>query len=158
MLWRRESPSNLTPNCSLGRPSHSTKIGMSMWLRDTKSKIPGLSSPKLQHHSVLSCEVVKLSLPYFSYMGMSGNCNIICNYCMSEIPCVNDGMWRVICNVRSHVGSLKVTKATCQESPSFGYKYILITFVRNFWEPRFWLGLDLEKAWEFCVILGLSVA
>jgi len=44
----------------------------------------------------------------------------------------------------------KESQGECQGSPTLCYKYNLITHRIGFWEPRFWLGLGLEKDWEYC--------
>jgi len=90
-------------------------------------------------------------------MGTCGKCNNICKYVVSEIPSVISGMWKVImlCNelfvktLKSHEGSQRVIKGNVKGHPTICSKYNLITHRADFWEPSFWLGLGLEKAWEY---------
>ena len=44
----------------------------------------------------------------------------------------------------------QVSLVECKQSLSIFCKYNLINHRTCFLEPRFWLGLGLEKAWEYC--------
>lgn len=45
--------------------------------------------------------------------------------------------------VKESNGNVKIHPILC-------YKYNLLTHRTDLWELSFWLGLGLEKAWEYC--------
>lgn len=52
--------------------------------------------------------------------------------------------------LKSHEGSQIVTKRNVKGHPTLCYKYNIITHRTRFLEPKFWLGLGLGKALEYC--------
>ena len=56
----------------------------------------------------------------------------------------------LVMKLKSHERNQRVTKGNVKGHPTLCYKYNLITHRESFWEPRFQLGLGLEKASEYC--------